>query len=1115
MKVKEFLYLYQQDVQIQKLTEWLAAENTHHLQLRGLAGSQDAVAIAAAYRNQPTPVLVIAPDREEANYLLDDLQQLLESQELLLFPTSYKRPYQYETVDNANVLLRAEVLALLNQKREQPALVITYPEALAEKVINKKSLTSNTFSVKVGDALDINFLGELLAGYEFEKSEFVYEPGQYSIRGGIIDIYSYSGDLPYRLELFGQEVESIRTFNPDTQLSVKAVQHFSLVPNVQTRLLSETRESFFSFWPAHTAVYVKDLKGCTDVLDMCFQKAQEAYDVYERQGGVVLINKPEQLFEDGATFKKHVKSRKLIECGHKFSSKAEATLQFQTKPQPGFNKDFKKLAEALVAHHDHGHTVVIAAEQPRQLERLQAIMEEEDDMARFQPLYIPLRGGFEDELNQVVLYTDHQLFDRYHKFKGREQFSKSKSLTLRELKNLQPGDYVTHIDYGICRFIGLEKVNVNNKLQEAVRLVFRDDDYVVLSIHALHKLSKYSGKDGVVPSLSKLGSPDWENKKKRVKKQVQGMARELIKLYAKRRLAPGFAFSKDGYLQAELETSFLYEDTPDQAKATADAKADMEKPHPMDRLVCGDVGFGKTEVAIRAAFKAVCDSKQVAVLVPTTILAMQHYRTFRDRLAHLPCNVEYINRFKSTKEVNETLAKLKEGKVDILIGTSALVGKNIQFKDLGLMIIDEEQKFGVKVKEKLKEMRVNIDCLTLSATPIPRTLQFSLMGARDLSIIATPPPNRQPVTTEVHTLDEAFVRDAVRYELERGGQVFVVHNRVSDIESMANTILRLVPDCKVAVAHGQMEGTALENVMLRFMEGEFDVLVSTNIIESGLDIPNANTIIINNAHMFGLSDLHQMRGRVGRSNRKAFCYLLAPPTAGLTNDARKRLHTLEEFSELGDGFKVAMRDLDIRGAGDILGNEQSGFITDLGFDAYHKILDEAVQELKEDEFRDLFQLPQTQNLVKDTIVETDLEILIPDTYVANISERLSLYGQLDSVKDEAELDLLVASIIDRFGPMPTQVQELVKTVRLRWLAERLGFERIAIKAGVLKGWFDAHNQAVFQSEPFGRIIGYVQSHPKRCMLKDTGKKLILNINGVDDIEEAISLFRGVEELAAV
>ncbi len=1108
MKVKEFLILYQQDALVQQIAENVAGKGQYWLQLRGMAGSLDTIVLASLFRQKPVPMLFIAQDREEANYILDDIQNLLESQEPQLFPTSYKRPYQYDPsmVDNANVLQRAEVLARLNQKNITPSIIVTYPEALAEKVINKKSLTSNTFSIKVGDKLNINFLAELLAGYDFDKSEFVFEPGQFGIRGGIVDIFSYSGDLPYRLELFGDEVESIRTFDPETQLSVQPVQHFALVPDVQTKLMTESRESFTNFWPAETLIWIKDLKGLTDVLDLSYQKAEEQYEAYQKQGGVVMIKSPDQLFEDGAIWKKHLKTRLVLECGHKFSSKADATIQFQTRSQPSFNKDFKRLTEALSNHQAAGKTNIIAADQPRQLERLQTIIEELDDYVKFQPLYMSLRAGFEDELNQVVCYTDHQIFDRYHKFKAKEKYSKSKSLTIRDLKTLKAGDFVTHFDYGVGRFVGLERVENNGKLQEAVRIVFKDDDYLLVSIHALHKLSKYSGKEGGPPSLSKLGSQDWENKKNRVKKQVQGIARELIKLYAKRKLAPGFPYSPDGYMQAELESSFLYEDTPDQAKATADTKTDMEKPHPMDRLVCGDVGFGKTEVAIRAAFKAVNDSKQVAVLVPTTILAMQHYRTFKDRMAHLPCNIEYINRFKSTKQINEILAKLKEGRIDILIGTSAVVGSKVQFKDLGLMIIDEEQKFGVKVKDRLKEMRVNVDCLTLSATPIPRTLQFSLMGARDLSIIATPPANRQPVTTEVQVFEDAFIRDAIRYELSRGGQVFFVHNRVSDIEGMANHLLRLVPDARVAVGHGQMDGAALENVMLKFVEGEYDILVSTNIIESGLDIPNANTIIINNAHYFGLSDLHQMRGRVGRSNRKAFCYILSPPLPSLTTDARKRLHTLEEFSELGDGFKVAMRDLDIRGAGDILGAEQSGFITDVGFDAYHKILDEAIRDLKEDEFKELFgNGPDTRVLVRDCQIETDLEIIIPDKYVTNISERLSLYAQIDSVKTEDDLTAYVAQLTDRFGPPPPQVQDLVKTVRLRWAAEKLGFEKLSIRDGHLKGTFNAENQDIFQTDQFGRLLNYVQSHARRCRLKDAGKKCILTISDIGTVDEATIL----------
>ncbi|MBC7891241.1 MAG: transcription-repair coupling factor, partial [Sphingobacteriaceae bacterium] len=736
-----------------------------------------------------------------------------------------------------------------------------------------------------------------------------------------------------------------------------------------------------------------------------------------------------------------------------------------------------------------------------------------DAFVKFQPLTISLREGFVDEQTKVACYTDHQIFDRFHRYRLREKYSKSKALTLKELKSLQPGDYVTHSDYGIGRFAGLDKVKVGDSEQEAIRLVYRDNDILFVSIHSLHKIAKYSGKDGGTPVMSKLGSQEWENKKSRVKREVRDIAKELIQLYAKRRLAPGYPYSRDTFLQAELESSFLYEDTPDQAKATNDVKEDMEKPHPMDRLVCGDVGFGKTEVAMRAAFKAVSDNKQVAILVPTTVLAMQHYRTFRERFEKFPVRVEYINRFKSAQQIKDTLKRVESGETQMLIGTHRIVNKDVKFKDLGLLVIDEEQKFGVKVKDRLKEMRLDVDVLTLTATPIPRTLHFSLMGARDLSIIATPPPNRQPVTTEIHVWDEKLIRDAVSTELKRGGQVFFVHNRIGDLEGIANLILRLVPDAKVGVAHGQMEGDRLERAMMKFIEGEYDVLISTNIIESGLDIPNANTIIINYAHMFGLSDLHQMRGRVGRSNRKAFCYLLTPAVSLMTSDARKRLQALEEFSDLGDGFKVAMRDLDIRGAGNLLGAEQSGFINDLGFEMYHKILDEAVQELKETEFKNLFinELSEKVDSLKvDTQIETDLPVLIPENYVSNISERLGLYNQLDNLADEPALNEFTKMLIDRFGPLPPEVRDMLDIVRVRWQAETVGFEKLTLKNNTLKGYFVSGNDAYFQSEKFGRVLDFVKANAKKCSLRDVKSKLILTFEEVQSIE---SLKRVMGELA--
>ncbi len=1109
MKVEEFLKLYQQDSLIQTLASELKNGTEKHVQLKGLVGSLDAIVGKSVSAINNKSILFILHDKEEAAYFMNDLQNLAGDEgDVHFFPTSYKRPYQFEEVENANILQRAEVLNALNSKSEKPILIVTYPEALHEKVINKRSLKANTFGASVGDRIDVNFISEMLSSYDFERTEFVYEPGQFAIRGGIVDIFSYAGDLPYRLELFGDELESIRTFDPNTQLSVETKDSVSIIPNVQTKLMQESRESFMHFMPDDTYIWVKDFVQLTETVDKYFEKSEQAFnEIVERSGGAAVISNPETIFENAQSLKESFEGYKLVEFGNRFHYRKTAVFTFNVAPQPSFNKDFNLLVEDLLQRQFSDYVNVIAAEAPKQLERLQTIFEELDPMLKFRPLPISLRQGFIDHQQKLVCYTDHQIFDRYHKYRTKEKFSKSKALTLKELKSLQPGDYVTHVDYGVGRFAGLEKVEVSGRSQEVVRLVYRDDDFLFVSIHSLHKITKYSGKEGGPPQISKLGSQDWEVKKSKVKKKVKDIAKELIELYAKRKAAPGFQYSEDGFMQAELESSFLYEDTPDQAKAVADVKRDMQEPYPMDRLVCGDVGFGKTEVAIRAAFKAVVDGRQVAVLVPTTVLAMQHYKTFSDRLSKFPVRVEYINRFKTAKQVKDSLKALEEGKVDILIGTHRIVSKDVKFKNLGLMIIDEEQKFGVKVKEKLKEMRVNVDALTLTATPIPRTLQFSLLGARDLSVIATPPPNRQPVTTEIHTFDEAFLRDAISFELRRGGQVFFVHNRINDIFEIANIIHRLVPDAKVGVAHGQMEGPKLEAAMMKFIEGEFDVLVSTNIIESGLDIPNANTIIINHAHMFGLSDLHQMRGRVGRSNKKAFCYLLTPSVTGLTSDSRKRLQTLEEFSELGDGFKVAMRDLDIRGAGNMLGGEQTGFITDLGFDMYHKILDETIQELKETEFKDLFKFEvSTKPLVRDCVIETDMELLIPESYINNISERLSLYSKLDNIKDEAGLQKFQNSVIDRFGPLPDAVRDLIKTVRLRWTAEKLGFEKLTIKDSQMKGYFvSGDNEAYYKSEVFGRILEFIQKHPKKCRLKDSHKKLILIFSDIASIEEASEL----------
>ena len=1145
----DLLTLYAQDSFFQIVTNQIDSSSEQHtrVQLKGLVGSVDAVLAAAIYRQQPRTFLFVLSDREEAAYFQNDLQNLLQ-QDIFYYPTSYKRAYHHDEIDNANVLMRAEILNKLNSppvpegrspltpdggtKIVPPSgvrgLFVTYPEALSEKVINRRSLLSNTFTVKVGEKLDPDFLGEFLLGYDFDKTDFVYEAGQFAVRGGIVDVFSYASEFPYRIELFGDEVESIRSFNPQTQLSLDAVLQINVIPDIQNKLTLETRESFLSFFPENAVLWFKDVELTLEVVEKSFERAEQALlEITAGGKGIQIVQDPNQLFETRRGFLNQIKTFKTVEFGKRFYFKrspltpeggSPLTPDGGTKivppsgvrglPQPSFNKDFKRLIDDLSERQQQGFVNIIAAESPRQLERLEKIFEELDPYVKFRPMNTALREGFVDETLKIACYTDHQIFSRFHKYQIREKFSKSKALTLKELKTLQPGDFITHVDYGIGRFAGLEKVDVGGREQEAIRLIYRDNDILLVSIHSLHKIAKYAGKEGQSIVMSKLGSGDWDNKKARVKKQLKDIAQELIALYAKRRNAPGFAFGRDNYLQAELESSFQYEDTPDQAKATADVKTDMEKAHPMDRLVCGDVGFGKTEVAIRAAFKAVCDSKQVVVLVPTTILAMQHYKTFSERLADFPARVAYISRFKSEKQIKEILKDVENGRVDILIGTHRVVNKDVKYKDLGLMIIDEEQKFGVKTKDRLKEIKHNIDVLTLTATPIPRTLHFSLMGARDLSVINTPPPNRQPVTTEVHVFDEVFIRDAVSYELNRGGQVFFVHNRVSDIESIGNIIMRLVPEARIGVAHGQMEGDKLERAMMRFIEGEYDVLVSTNIIESGIDIANANTIIINASHMFGMSDLHQMRGRVGRSNRKAFCYLLTPPLSVLSTDSRKRLQTLEEFSELGDGFKVAMRDLDIRGAGNLLGAEQSGFINDLGYELYHKMLDEAVQELKESQFKDLFglsgELPKA--LVPDCQIETDLAILIPDTYVKNISERLSLYTRLDNVQNEEQLLAFQQEITDRFGALPAEVKNLLQMGRVRWQAEQIYIEKLTLKTNTLKAHFVTQgNEAFFQSNGFDKILHFVQQNAKRCSMKDVKGKLIVTVNEVKTINELVQM----------
>lgn len=1108
MGISDILDQFQQSDQVIALADALE-ENKPRVQLRGLIGSADAVTGVSCHLKTKQPGLFILPNHEEASYFLADMEGLLDKQ-VLFFPSSYRKGFDFTQVDSSHVLQRAETLSELNSKKAGHInhLVVTYPEALAEKVISRNDLSNNTLIITENTKLDIAFINEFLSEYDFERVDFVYEPGQYAIRGGIVDIFSFSNDRPYRIEFFGNDIESIRTFDLESQLSVAKIHSVTIVPNVQAKFLAENNISLLEYIDPNTSIWIKDVQSALDIITEGYKKSAELWKAISDEDKKVNPEwiDPKYSFTDGSTFLSLLQEFALIEFGKQFFYKADLTFQFENRPQPSFNKDFGLLIHNLQENQSAGLTNYIFSDSTKQIERLFSILEDMKAGTTFIPVHIGLREGFIDYSLKIACYTDHQIFDRFYKYKRKKGYERSQAITLKELRDLKPGDFITHIDHGIGKYAGLEKVDVNGKPQEMIRLVYADNDLLYVNINALNRISKYSGKDGMAPKMNKLGTDTWEKLKKTTKRKVKDIARDLIKLYAKRKAQTGNAFSPDTYLQNELEASFIYEDTPDQEKATLDVKKDMESPHPMDRLVCGDVGFGKTEVAIRAAFKAVADSKQVAVLVPTTILAMQHYRTFIERLKGFPCNVDYINRFKSTKSIKETLDRLAKGELDIIIGTHRLVSKDVKFKDLGLMIIDEEQKFGVSVKEKLKQMRANVDCLTLTATPIPRTLHFSLMGARDLSIISTPPPNRQPVQTELHVFNEKLIQEAVRYELERNGQVFFIHNRVADLPQLGNMIKKLVPHARIGVAHGQLEGDALEDVMLKFINHDFDVLVATTIIEAGLDIPNANTIIINHAHMFGLSDLHQMRGRVGRTNKKAFCYLLSPPISTLTPEAYKRLSAIEEFSDLGSGFNVAMRDLDIRGSGNLLGAEQSGFIAEIGFEMYHKILDEAIQELKDDEFKGLFPDSENQQFVRYTQIDTDIEVLIPDEYVTHISERYNLYSELSNLENEAELQKFALALIDRFGPIPYQVNNLFDTLRLQWLGKSLGFEKISFKQGLLRGYFiNKKDSPYYESEKFGKILSFAQMNPTICNLKEVKGSLRIAITGIGGIKEALQI----------
>nr|NQU89058.1 transcription-repair coupling factor [Bacteroidota bacterium] len=1091
-----------------------------HIHLSGLKGSEPSFMAASLVNSHKGTQVFVLPDKENAAYFHNDLEAIFGEREMeyakrkiLFFPTSYKKPYEIENTDSTNILLRTEVLNKIRGKNRQFA-VVTYPEALAEKVVNKYTVAQNTLGVRKGDELSQDFLIDFLMEYHFERVDFVTEPGDFAVRGGIIDVFSFSNDYPYRIEFLGNEIESIRTFDPGSQLSLTMLQHINLIPDLQKRQIISDKVSFASFLSEKTIFWIQDLSFLIERMNLEFEKFIQTYSGSETENEKII---PEHIFIPGDHFLRELLDFSTVEFGTNFMLGPTFQYEFDSLPQPSFNKNFDLLINDLNENTSSGITNLIFSGNPKQTERLHNILDDihrkdgKRNQLNYHTLNLTIHEGFINRQLNLACYTDHQIFDRYHRFHLREGIKGKAALTLKEIYDLKPGDYVTHIDHGIGKFDGLETIDNNGKFQEAIRLVYKNGDLLYVSIHSLHRIAKYIGSEGTPPGLNKLGTNNWNRLKERTKKKVKDIAKDLIKLYAERRGSKGFSFTPDTYLQHELEASFIYEDTPDQYKATIDVKTDLEKDYPMDRLVCGDVGFGKTEVAIRAAFKAVTDSKQAAVLVPTTILALQHYKTFQGRLRDFPVNIEYINRFKTRKEQTRLIKELADGKLDILIGTHRLIGKDIKFKDLGLLIIDEEQKFGVSVKEKLKQIKVNVDTLTLTATPIPRTLQFSLMGARDLSIINTPPPNRIPIQTQVRGFNTDVIRDAINYEVSRNGQVFFIHNRVKNINDVADMIQKFCPKVKIAIGHGQMEGPKLEKVMLGFIEGDYDVLVATTIVENGLDIPNANTIIVNDAQNFGLSDLHQLRGRVGRANRQAFCYLLSPPLSTLTPEARKRLRAIEEFSNLGSGFNIAMRDLDIRGAGNLLGAEQSGFISDIGYEMYNKILDEAMMELREEGYKELFKDQVEMNYVKDCQIETDLEIRIPVEYISITTERISLYKELDSIETEDDLLKFEQRLTDRFGSVPAPVTSLLNTLRMRWLAKNIGLEKILLKNNRLIGFFVSNpDSEYYNSDAFGAVINFYKNNSKTCKLRETNGKNSILFEKVGNVKEAIRRLKPIE-----
>lgn len=1119
MGITELQSRYTRHPALEGLANTLKNNDIRTVFLEGTHASCASLFASCFIKSVPGVYLFVLNDQEEAGYFYHDMVQVNGDEQILFFPSSYRRAIKYGQKDAANEILRTEVLSRL--EKNEPVTVVTYPDALAEKVVSPKILSDRTLKLTVGQHIDTDEITKTLSDYGFEHVDYVYEPGQFATRGSIIDVYSFASEYPYRVDFFGDEIDSIRTFEVESQLSREKKDSVSIVPELAQAMDGDI--SFLSFIPRDTVLWVKDLLWVRERIQTIHDEALSPQALTAYEGEQTELMNLERKLIDGAEFTVELLEFRRIDFGHKATGTPQATLKFNTSVQPIFHKNFDLVASSLTDYLQRGYSIYICSDSVKQTDRLADIFRERGDKIDFTAVDRTLHEGFVDHTLHCCIFTDHQIFDRFHKYNLRSDKARSGkvALSLKELNMFEPGDYVVHIDHGIGKFAGLVRIPNGNTTQEVIKLVYQNDDVVFVSIHSLHKISKYKGKEGEQPRISKLGTGAWEKIKERTKTKIKDIARDLIKLYSQRKQEKGFKYSPDSFMQHELEASFLYEDTPDQLKATQEVKADMESDRPMDRLVCGDVGFGKTEVAIRAAFKAVADNKQVAVLVPTTVLAYQHYQTFCKRLEGMPCKVEYLSRARTAKDTSRILKELEAGTVNILIGTHKIIGKSVKFHDLGLLIIDEEQKFGVSVKEKLRQIKVNVDTLAMTATPIPRTLQFSLMGARDLSVIQTPPPNRYPIQTEVHTFNEEIITEAINFEMSRNGQVFFVNNRIQNLMELKAMIVRNIPDCRVCIGHGQMQPEELEKIIFGFVNYDYDVLLATTIIESGIDIPNANTIIINQAQNFGLSDLHQMRGRVGRSNKKAFCYLLAPPLSSLTPEAKRRLQAIENFSDLGSGIHIAMQDLDIRGAGNMLGAEQSGFIADLEYETYQKILSEAVTELKNDEFAELYadeikageEKISGEDFVDECTVESDLELLFPNEYIPSSSERMLLYRELDKLELDRDVEAFKERLIDRFGKIPPEGEELIRIVPLRRLAKRLGVEKAVLKGGKMILYFVSNpDSPYYQSAAFGKIIDYMAKYPRVCNLREQNGRRSMIVKDITDVDSAVRILQEIVSL---